>query len=309
MPASDKGTSARKLDTRDALRQALGALAPEKIAQEAFEQDDGHLQRLVNLRPDERAQPHDLFAYMEDLHYTEIQSSLLLYLLPICLEVWRNDLRGVDTGYGGTVENFYPVLANQEVFTSHLTYEQTTVVSEFMRQTILAQVDDQCGLSYKGAKARPYRWISALTTYGVLLPDMELLWNEWWSLNTLGRAVAAVQYISCLMYAKNENPVFAPWTPDKGGGPPCLWEFEGHLYTNRWLEPNVAFLRRALNAQAVEDLLNRSAALLIEQPEHEIAARVLADFPLCTATVKARCAELPKILETTQDPGFDWEWP
>jgi hypothetical protein len=88
--------------------------------------------------------------------------------------------------------------------------ERAAAVSEFMRQTILEEVDDQLGLAYQGSKARPYRWIGALTTYGVLLPDVDRLCGAWWSLNTFGRAIAAVQYIWCLLYPENENPVFAP---------------------------------------------------------------------------------------------------
>ena len=36
--------------------------------------------------------------------------SLFAYLLPLCLEAWRDDLRGTHCGYGGFVEHFYPVL-------------------------------------------------------------------------------------------------------------------------------------------------------------------------------------------------------
>jgi len=120
--------------------------------------------------------------------------------------------------------------------------------------------------------------IGAVTTYGVLLPDIELLWTAWWSVSTVGRAISAMQYISCLMYPENENPVFAPWTPNAGGGPPCLWDFEGHLYSHRWLEPNVAFLKRVLNVPGVSQVLSRAAQRLVDQPEHEVAALMNVDL-------------------------------
>jgi hypothetical protein len=72
---------------------------PEKITQEAFDRDDGHLRRLVRLRPGERAEPADLWAYTQDLQYTKIQGHLLVYLLPFCMEAWREDLRGINGGY------------------------------------------------------------------------------------------------------------------------------------------------------------------------------------------------------------------
>lgn len=166
---------------------------------------------------------------MENLNYTEIQSSLFVYLLPICLEMWRNDLRRIDMSCGGVVENFYPVLANRKVFELHLTPKQTAKVSEFMREVILEEIDDQRGLHFQGSRTRPYRWFREVATYGVILPDIERLWAPWWSIASVGRAIATVQYISCLMYSEHENPIFAPWTPNGGGGTPCLWEFEGHL--------------------------------------------------------------------------------
>lgn len=285
-------------DSTIAFRRAYGKAAPpEKVTQEAFEGNNRHLRRLLRIKPGERPDPQDLWEYLQDLRHTGIQSSLLAYLLPFCLELWCEDLRGTSNEYGGFVEHFYPVLADRAIFDKHLTSKQTAAVSEFMRQTIVEEMDDQSGLAYRGSKARPYRWIRALTTYGVLLPDVDRMWSAWWSLDTVGRAIAATQYVSCLMYPENENPVFAPWTPDDGGGPPCLWEFEGHLYTQHWLEPNVAFLKEALNVARVTEDLNRAVDRLVDHSEHAMAARIREDLPLLTDTLQARCAELPRLLE------------
>jgi hypothetical protein len=291
-----------------ALRRALDATSPPStITQEAFDADASHLQRLVRLKGDERAAPGDLWNYTQDLRHTAIQEELFRYLLPLCLQVWRDDLRGA-AGYGGFVEHFYPVLADRHIVDAHLTPKQTAAVSEFMRESILAEIDDQHGLEYRGSKARIYRWIGALTTYGVLLSDIESLWAAWWGLGTTGRAVSSVQYISTLMYPDEANPIFAPWTPDEGGGPPCLWEFEGHLYSHRWLEPNIAFLRRALNVSTVTDVLERAVKELEGEPEHELAALMLMDIPERTEMLAPRCAELPTLLATTQEAGTMLEW-
>ncbi len=297
-----------QMNERITLHRALGASKPSgKIAQEAFEGDARHLRRLVRLQPNERAEATDLWEYTQDLRYTEIQSPLLAYLLPFCLAAWREDLRG-GPGYGGFVEHLYPVLADRHIFDVHLTPKQTEAVSGFMREAILEEVDDQRGLAYRGTNARPYRWIRALTSYGVLLPDVQRVWTAWWSLETVGRAIAAVQYISCLMYSEDENPVFSPWTQNAGGGPPCLWKFEGLLYEHRWLEPKVTFLKETLNVTGVSEVLKRAVEHLIEQPEHEVAARVLSDLPSCIATLESRCVELPLLLQTTQQSASSLEW-
>jgi hypothetical protein len=165
---------------------------PEKVTQEPFEFNDRHLRRLVRLKPGERAEAEDLWNYAHDLLYTKIQSSLLVYLLPFCLEAWRDDLKG-NYGYGGFVEYLYPVLANRKIFDEHLNQNQAEVASAYMRQAILEEIDDQRGLTYQGARVKPYRWIRALTSYGVLRPDMASLWTAWWSIESVGRAVAAIQ--------------------------------------------------------------------------------------------------------------------
>jgi hypothetical protein len=134
---------------------------------------------------------------------------------------------------------------------------------------------------------------------------VDRLWRAWWSSDTVGMAVSIVQYASCLIYLQNENPVFATWTPDAGGGPPSLWEFEGHLYEHRWLQSNVRFLRQNLNPQQVSEALNRAVERLAGQPENEMALEVLSDLPLCAETLSARCAELPNFLDTVARP-LEW---
>ncbi len=177
-------------------------------------------------------------------------------------------------GYQATdIPTATPVLADRRIF-EVLNPKQTAAISEFMRQTILQEIDNQRGLAFQGMAPRPYHWFGALTTYGVVLPDVDRLWTAWWSIDTIGRAISAVQYMSCLMYSEYENPVFSPWTGDSGGGPPCLWEFEGHLYTHRWLEPNVTFLRGILGVSRVGEVLSQAAERLIGQPEHDVAALV-----------------------------------
>lgn len=292
-----------------ALRRAMGRPSLlTAITQKAYDFEDGHLQRLVRLKPGERAAPGDLWDYSQDLRYAEIQTPLLAYLIPFCLRAWRDDLRGTHAEYGAFVEHFYPALADRHVFGAHLTATQVAAVSNFMRQSILEEIDDQRGLTYQGMNARPYRWIHGLTTYGVLRPDVELLWTAWWSLDTIGRAVGAIQYISALMYQDEENPIFAPWMKVGGGGPPCLWEFEGNLYEHRWLEPNIEFLSRTLTVSNVRDVLKRATERLVNEPEHAIARRVYEASETRSETLEARCAELPRLLATTQVPGALLAW-
>src|SRR5262249_29205309 len=68
---------------------------PNEITQEPFDAGITHLRKLAQLRPRERAEAADLWEYTQDLLYSDgIDRSLLAYLLPFCLEAWRDDLRG-----------------------------------------------------------------------------------------------------------------------------------------------------------------------------------------------------------------------
>jgi hypothetical protein len=88
--------------------------------------------------------------------------------------------------------------------------------------------------------------------------------------------------------------------------PRVFWEFGGHLYAHRWLEPNVEFLKEILRVRRVGEVLGRAVEQLIGQPEHDVAALVHADFPLCIETLESRCSELPLLLATTQNRLLEW---
>jgi hypothetical protein len=300
--------SALEAASMAAVWRALRASSPPVVTPRPYDFDDDgtHARRLVRIEQGQRADPFDLSIYIEDVRYGELQRDLLLYLLPVCLQAWHDDLRGVADS-GAFVENFYPVLVDRGVFDTLLTPAQTSVVSAFMRRSILDEIDAQRGLSHGPRGRAVYRWVYAVTTYGVVLPDIADLWTPWWRVDTTGRAVAAVQYASVLLYPDDANPVFAAWTRDEGGGPPSLWEFNGHLYTHRWQDANVAFLRRMLTVDAVTDLLERAAAALVGEPEHEAAASVLADVPVRRETLAARCGELPdRLAQSTELNSLRW---
>jgi len=86
-----------------------------------------------------------------------------------------------------------------------------------------------------------------------------------------------------------------------------LWDFEGHLYSHRWLEPNVSFLKRALNPRCIREALTRAVIKLRNEPEYEAALGILEDVELCGKTLQSRCSELPRILELMPENGqLDW---
>lgn len=252
------------------------------------------------LPPGDDPKPTDLVDYCLDLQYMEVQGDLLRYALPTCLRVWRQSLLGETSTYEAFMENFYPALVDGGLFERLLSDGEGRAVRRFFERSILDAIDAQDALSFVGSPATVYRWVSALTTAGVILPDVADLWREWWSVETVGQACAVVQYASCLVYDEHDNAVFEPWTRDQGGGPPSLWEFSGHLYDRRWRDSNVAFLRELLTAESLDDAMRRATNRLSSLSMGAKAASVHADFKERIEVVQTRCRELPEILGTKQ---------
>jgi hypothetical protein len=70
----------------------------------------------------------------------------------------------------------------------------------------------------------------------------------------------------------------------------------------------VNFLKGILTVQRVGEVLVLAVERLVGQPEHDVAAAVQEDFPLCTETLETRCAELPQLLETIQQSTTQLSW-
>jgi len=302
----------------DFYRRLGSVVPPETITQSPFDFDPAHLGRLVKLHVGERASGFDLANYMDDVLYGDIQSSLLVHALPFCLRAWHEYLRDEKFECPGFAEHFYTVLERKDLFAGALNDDQMKAVLEFMRESILEEIDAQESLRSEGYPAAPYRWIRALMTYGVIAPDIEHLWMDWWSISTSGRAVAAVQYISCLIYPKDSNPVFAPWTRERGGGPPCLWEFDGYLYESNWKIQNVEFLRELFrDPETVFSVVRLAVDRLSQHSGCLTAKQLLADLQSASVdrklrspaeTLSDRLIALPDILATGGEPQTTYMW-
>jgi len=238
---------------------------PSSITQEPFDYDPGPYKRLCMLQGD-HPQASDLVNYALDMKYMELQPDLLRYLAPLLLTAWRRDLfEGDAAGYGGFVENFWPALLRGVALKTVFTEGERVVFTGYMRNSILDRMDVENSLQFSGMGASPYRWVRSLVSYGVLFSDVETLWDEWWQTKTPGHAIAQFQYTSALLYEAEKNTVFAPWTRDKGGGAPALWECGCQMFDVGWTEENLSFLRRTLSVgyfnEHLRNALHRLARL------------------------------------------------
>ena len=150
-----------------------------------------------------------------------LQPDLFRYLLPICLDVWRKDLLSHNQSeYGGFIEHFWAALASKSLLQDNLDSREYAAVETFMAGSLLDCLDQQNQLAFSGMGASPYTWFNVLSSFCVVFPTLSTLWTRWWEMNTPGQACAVLQYLSCLLYENDRNPIFTPWTPNGGGGPP-----------------------------------------------------------------------------------------
>jgi hypothetical protein len=278
---------------------------PETFRQEPFDYDPGHYKRLCNLEGSQPT-PGDLIDYALDMTYMELQPELLRHLMPVLLNAWRRDLfEGQAAGFGGFVEHFWPALLRGKAIQSVLSDMERGVIMRYMRDAILDRLDAEDSLAFSGMGASPYGWVQSLVSFGVIFPEIESLWTEWWEMNTSGHAVAAFQYASALLYEADKNPVFAPWTKEKGGGPPALWECGSHMFDVGWREENLHFLRQTLSVEYITQRLSAAKFTIQSAAANSIASQILAELPHQATLLAIRIEQLPRLLTNVSDvDGF-----
>ncbi len=269
---------------------------PKQIKQEPFDCDPDHYRRLCDLG-DAAPSGIDLVDYALDMQYMELRPELLRYLTPILLTAWRRDLfEGSSANYGGFVEQFWPALLKGSALTKVFTETERNTFIAYMRDSILDRLDTEASLQFSGMGASPYAWVQALVSYGTLFSDVETLWTEWWQMKTPGHAIAAFQYVSALMYEDAKNPVFDPWTRDKGGGPPALWECGAIIFNVGWKQENIDFLKNTLSANYFEQKLHLAFGRISDDVADKIAQRIMDDFPGQRTRLELRIEQLPNLL-------------
>ncbi len=305
------GVKAMSTSLSDVVKTLGQRSPPGHISQQPFDYDSSHYYRLCHL---DGAAPDtsDLYRYVEDMQYMPLQPDLLRHLLPLCLKMWQDDLlHKASSDYGGLVEAFWAALSPRPMFQNtflleeELNAKEYQSVMQFMRDTLLERMNQETRLHFVGSSASPYQWFYTLGSFCIVFPHLHGLWGKWWQMTTPGHAVCVLQYISCLMYRDNENPVFALWTPDKGGGPPELWENDTLSSDFGWRQENASFLAETLTLDFVEQKLKEAARQICDE-DTAVSTEMLQDWNVCRAITASRVAELSQLV--AQAPASYPQW-
>ena len=282
---------------------------PEIITQAPFDLDSSHYERLC--QTNDLPAPFDIGCYIDDITYQDtLQPDLFLFLFTVCLRVWQfNLMQAHQSDYRGYMESFSGALAKHAGYKKQLTPSQYDAVNLFMRNVILDKIDQEVDLSIKRCRGvSPYDWIGATVTYGTVYQNLSKLWENWWRVTSKGRAIAMLKYVSGLMYAENENPLFTPWTRGKGGGPPALWNSDGHVYFQSWHQENLVYLRKTLTVDYLRTSITNAASLLEGEIDSTVPSKMVLDIN--NGDTQARAAlRVEELLEyLSQDVGGHYSW-
>lgn len=211
----------------------------------------------------------------------------------------------VKSDYGTFAMDFSLVL-QRDGWRTGMDARHIEAVRQVIEDGILAKIEIQDCLRYHGQAPAASAWIDALGTCATAFDGIARLWTEWWRIDSTGKAVALLQYISTLIYADDENPIFAPWSPEQGGGPPCLWGCTALLSDNGWRPDNAAFLKAALSQDAIQQALDRAGTVLADHPKRDLPRHMANDMTDRLELLSERLECLPILVASGDVLMADW---
>lgn len=276
---------------------------PVSVWERQFDDGDEELQHLART-PYEEIDFRDLWYYIHDLAYVELQPDLFDYLFPVCLMDWHRSLRDDEFCNHGDAD-FHWSLHYGRVLEKMLTPERREIVYEFFRDSFLERLDTERGFVFSRSELNPFAWIRRFNTLGIIMPRIDLVWEAWWALETPGRAVAALEYVSGLMEYQGDHPLL----PERLNGYFSFFlsmndiPFGEHI----WLSKNVDYLRSTLTIEFVQDGVSRAVARLRGEPEEGRALQIQHDLSERVDLVAIRIEDLLAILGTPEESG-PWDY-
>jgi hypothetical protein len=218
--------------------------------------------------------------------------------LPVCLSAWKAVLLGrAPREFAAFDEQFFPALIRRQPLYKYLDAEEFGVVQEFVVETILERIRAEQSLRHDGGLDNVYLKFYAITDFAIVFPDLSKLWMKWWQLSSDGYAVSALEYLSCLMYEDDCNPIFSPWSKENGGGPPRLNESGCQFYQVGWRAENIEFLASTVSPTYLERSLHTSVGRLGQFREHRaVCTKMSDDWSAQLYLVEWRLKQLPDLL-------------
>jgi hypothetical protein len=291
--------------TMERCRQIFGNPGlPGEIHEHQFDDFNAELQQMARKRPEDITLD-DLSYYVHDLAYVDLQKDLFEYLFPVCLFHWYQALMRNESCEWGP--EFHYAVHEGHLLERMVTASQREAICQLFHDGLIERIEAERGSVYRGSGTPAYAWMYRFNSLGLIAPVIERIWQTWWTLDSPGKAVSAIMYASGLMYLKHDNPIFAAWTPDRGGGGPWLAGSDSHVFADGWRVENLEFMTRTLRYSYIRAKVEHAANVLKGEPEAALAARVAADSASHEEIVNLRIGNLLNQLKNPNEWSFSKE--
>ena len=265
---------------------------PSEIWQEPFDYTRGHCERIVKAGYD--ADPFDISEYFLDYQFMEVQRDLLIYVLPIALHSWAQNLfREEPTGH---FQGMWQAFDRRPLYPAFLTANQFEAVNRFMADVLLERMSREDSLVCRGSGASAYVWMSEHGSMMYLLPLIERVWKRWWTLEHDWQAICGLQWWSGFLYDRNDSPIFGPYSNDYGGGNSTPFATE-HLEYRAANAENTAYLRTVITLENAMIMISRCCERLVSTRWETVANQFLSDLEIQSINLEERLPNFFKRIE------------
>src|SRR5687768_7294666 len=132
---------------------------PGEITEQQFDYFDKNLKKLAHT-PWEEIDYSDLWYYIHDLSYMELQKDLFDYLFPVCLDFWYDSLLKDSAAAVGDAD-FHNALLQGNIFEKMLNEKQREKIRDFFIDGILDRVELEREYIYQSPEVlRPFGWLA-----------------------------------------------------------------------------------------------------------------------------------------------------
>jgi len=292
--------------TQERIASILGpAPKPTAVWERQFDGNDEGLRQIASCNWYEVC-TQDLWSYIHDLAYVELQPDLFRHAFPACLQFWQHSLLRNESAERGDADLHFS-LQNGNILSKMMNEQERECTLDFFVDGFLDRIDLERGFAYEYPGKSANAWIFRFNSLGLIAPVISRIWQSWWAMERPGQAVAAIKYASGLIYFSNENPIYPPWTQGEGGGGPYLTECDACIYDRGWLRENLDFLHLTLTGDYISEKVGMAAEALLGQPEAEIASRIASELQSRQDTISLRVDELLSQLAKTKLEQVRWE--
>lgn len=272
--------------TRDRMVNVLGpAPKPGSVWQEDFDYNDEVLLEMARIDWDQIG-PQHLSFYFLDLAFVELQPDLFRHVFPACLKYWYETLMQDNAAACGHAD-FHFALVEGEICERMLSAQERNALNNFLVDGLLDRIEATHSLHHSAPG-----WIARFNALGPVAPVIRQIWEDWWLLDSPGKALSAIQYASGLVYSQEENPLYGV----------SLTSNDGWISGRAWRNDNLTFLGEALTVDHVCNKLHAAATALRQHPEAKLAGQIAADARTRDDMIRARIGDLLTNLSSAERP-------